>query len=90
VIAEADASSGSNRRGGGGLDALLAERGVDVVGFDGWQRIEAAEAARARPGSPREKFTHRQEMLAAHGLIADPVPATAAPSGSRMIRTVGE
>ncbi len=90
VLAEAGASLGSERRGGGGLDALLAERGVDVVGFEGWRRIEAAEAARARSGSPREKFTHREEMMAAHGLIADPVPATAAPSGSRMIRTVGE
>ncbi len=73
---------GGARPGGIGLDALLSSRGVDVVGFDGWRRIEAAEAVRARPGSPREKFTHREEMMAAHGLmadglIADPAPATA-------------
>jgi ferredoxin--NADP+ reductase len=49
--------------GGRGLDALLAERGVHVVTFQDWQRIEAAETARARDGSPREKFVAIEEML---------------------------
>jgi ferredoxin--NADP+ reductase len=55
----------SSKAGSAGLDALLHARGVDVVGFSDWQRIEAAEAARARPGSPREKFTSIAEMLGA-------------------------
>src|SRR5207237_7922694 len=48
-----------------GLDALLAERGTDVTGFDHWRRIDAAEVAAARPGSPREKFVRRDPLLAA-------------------------
>jgi ferredoxin--NADP+ reductase len=52
-----------SKPGGRGLDALLAARGADVVAFSDWQRIEAAEAARAREGSPREKFTTIADML---------------------------
>ena len=55
----------SGKPGGEGLDALLAGRGVDSVGFADWQKIEAAETARARAGSPREKFTSIADMLAA-------------------------
>jgi ferredoxin--NADP+ reductase len=55
------------REGGAGLDLLLAARGVEPVTFRDWQRIEAAEAARARSGSPREKFTAVAEMLALLG-----------------------
>lgn len=47
-----------------GLDRLLGERGVDIVTFRDWQKIEAAEVARARDGSPREKFTALADMLA--------------------------
>jgi ferredoxin--NADP+ reductase len=57
------AGSGGERPGGAGLDALLAGRGVHVVSFADWQRIEAAETARAREGSPREKFVGVEEML---------------------------
>ncbi|WP_156677773.1 FAD-dependent oxidoreductase [Sphingomonas profundi] len=64
LIAE-DLSGASGKPGGAGLDALLAERGVETVTFRDWQRIEAAEAARARDGAPREKFVHVAEMLAA-------------------------
>jgi ferredoxin--NADP+ reductase len=35
------------------------------VSFRDWQKIEAAETARARAGSPREKFVSVEEMLAA-------------------------
>ncbi|QAY77384.1 FAD-dependent oxidoreductase [Sphingosinicella sp. BN140058] len=49
--------------GGDGLDALLQTRGVTAVPFCDWQRIEAAEAARARSGSPREKFVSIEDML---------------------------
>lgn len=49
--------------GGDGLDALLRTRGVTAVPFSDWQRIEGAEAARARSGSPREKFVSIEDML---------------------------
>ncbi|PSJ38898.1 FAD-dependent oxidoreductase [Allosphingosinicella deserti] len=55
--------------GGSGLDALLQARGVSPVPFCDWQRIEAAEAARARTGSPREKFVSIADML---GSLAPP------------------
>ena len=50
-----------------GLDRLLAGRGVRAVTFRDWQRIEAAEARRARAGAPREKFTSVADMMAALG-----------------------
>ncbi|MEA3061318.1 MAG: adrenodoxin-NADP+ reductase [Sphingomonadales bacterium] len=55
------------RDGGAGLDLLLTARGVEPVTFRDWQLIEAAEAGRAREGSPREKFTAVAEMLAVLG-----------------------
>ena len=47
------------------LDALLTSRGVTPTSFGEWQRIDAAEIARARAGAPREKFVTVAEMLAA-------------------------
>lgn len=47
------------------LDHLLAARGVTVVDHPAWLRIEAAEAAHARAGAPREKFATLAELLAA-------------------------
>jgi ferredoxin--NADP+ reductase len=38
---------------------------VRTVSFADWRAIEAAEIARARSGSPREKFVAVDEMLAA-------------------------
>jgi NADPH-dependent glutamate synthase beta subunit-like oxidoreductase len=64
----ADLGPGAGRKEGrAGLDRLLEARGVDIVTFRDWQRIEAAEAARAREGSPREKFIAIAEMLGARG-----------------------
>ena len=60
------------KKGGTGLDELLGARGVDVVSFGDWQRIEAAEAARARDGSPREKFVAIADMLRARA--SEPLP----------------
>lgn len=60
-----DIAAGSTKRGGAGLDALLAERGIMATDFDDWRRIEAAENGRARAGSPREKFVRVHEMMAA-------------------------
>jgi ferredoxin--NADP+ reductase len=59
------ASVGGRKEGRAGLDKLHAARTVDLVTFRDWQRIEAAEAARAREGSPREKFVAIEEMLGA-------------------------
>jgi ferredoxin--NADP+ reductase len=64
-IAAALGSGDSGKEGGAGLDLLLGARGVDIVTFRDWQRIEAAETARARAGSPREKFVAIAEMLGA-------------------------
>jgi ferredoxin--NADP+ reductase len=61
------AAAPNAKAGGAALDTLLQGRGVDVVSFSDWQKIEAAEEARARAGSPREKFTSIAEMLAARG-----------------------
>lgn len=61
----ADIGDGSGKQGRAGLDALLAGRGVEVVTFRDWQKIEAAEKAAAREGSPREKFTSIDALLAA-------------------------
>lgn len=67
TIAADLASVGGRKEGRAGLDRLLESRGVDLVTFRDWQRIEAAEAARARDGSPREKFVAIEEMLGARG-----------------------
>jgi ferredoxin--NADP+ reductase len=61
----AAATQAEGKRGAAGLDALLASRGTDVVTFSDWRKIETAETARAREGSPREKFTAIPDMLAA-------------------------
>ncbi|HEU0044966.1 FAD-dependent oxidoreductase [Sphingomonas sp.] len=63
----ADTSDDTGKSGGAGLDRLLASRGVEVVTFGDWQKIEAAEIAAARAGSPREKFVAVEAMLAARG-----------------------
>ncbi|NNM77124.1 FAD-dependent oxidoreductase [Sphingomonas sp. ID1715] len=61
----ADIGEGANKAGPAGLDRLLRERDARVVTFTDWQKIEAAEAARARSGAPREKFVSIDEMIAA-------------------------
>ncbi len=59
----ADGIAASGKAGPDGLDALLAARGVTASDFAGWQRIDAAEAATARAGAPREKIVDVREML---------------------------
>ena len=51
------------KAGGEGLDALLSGRGVKSTSFADWRRIEQAEAAAARPDSPREKFVRHHDWL---------------------------
>ncbi len=63
-IAE-DIGEGAGKQGRPGLDALLERRGVELVTFRDWQKIDTAEIAAARAGSPREKFTSIDAMLEA-------------------------
>ncbi len=62
-----DIGEGGRKQGREGFDALAAERKLDVVTFRDWQKIEAAETAAARDGSPREKFVDIASMIAARG-----------------------
>lgn len=64
TVAE-DLAGGAGKHGHIGLDALLERRGVQVVTFDDWKKIEEAEIARARDGAPREKFVRIEDMIAA-------------------------
>lgn len=51
---------------GGSIDELLAERGVEVVSYEGWERIDAVERARGEEqGRPRVKLCTWDELLAA-------------------------
>ncbi|MGE0283794.1 MAG: FAD-dependent oxidoreductase [Rhizobiaceae bacterium] len=65
-IAE-DIGAGARKEGGAGFDRLAAERGLKVVEFHDWKKIEEAETARAREDSPREKFVRVAEMIGAAG-----------------------
>ncbi len=54
--------------GADGLTGLLESRGIRVVSYADWQKIDAAEVRRgAAAGKPREKFTRVEEMLEALG-----------------------
>ena len=48
-----------------GFDTLAAERGLDVVTFRDWKKIEEAEERAAREGAPREKFVNIEAMIRA-------------------------
>ncbi|APE28504.1 FAD-dependent oxidoreductase [Aurantiacibacter gangjinensis] len=57
---------GKGRKAGReGFDALAAERELDYVTFRDWKKIEEAETAAAREGSPREKFVDIEAMIKA-------------------------
>jgi NADPH-dependent glutamate synthase beta subunit-like oxidoreductase len=62
-----DIGDGTGREGRAGLDALLNKRGVQVVKYSDWKKIEEAEIARARVGAPREKFVAIDDMIKALG-----------------------
>jgi ferredoxin--NADP+ reductase len=53
------------KQGRAGFDRLAATRNLSVVTFRDWRKIEAAEVAAAREGSPREKFVDVAAMMAA-------------------------
>ena len=60
-----DIGTVSGKRGGDGFDELAIARDLKVVRFRDWKKIEEAEVANARSGSPREKFVLVQDMIAA-------------------------
>ncbi|MCS7007024.1 MAG: FAD-dependent oxidoreductase [Thermoleophilia bacterium] len=63
-----DARSGrlARRAADGTIDALLAERSVELVTYEGWERIDALERSRGEPqGRPRVKLCTWEELLAA-------------------------
>lgn len=62
LIAE-DIGAGAGKKGPAGFDALAAQRGLNVVEFHEWKKIEEAEIARAREGAPREKFVAIEHMM---------------------------
>ena len=55
----------AGKQGREGFDRLAVERGLDVVTFRDWKKIEAAEERAAREGAPREKFVDIEEMIRA-------------------------
>jgi ferredoxin--NADP+ reductase len=63
VAAAMPPGSSEDRAGAEGLKRLLAERGVMPTDYDDWRKIEETETARARPGSPREKFVRIEHWL---------------------------
>lgn len=70
LLADFAGDTASPKPGGAAIDAAIRERGLGVVDFAAWKRIEAAEIAAARPGSPREKLTGWAALRQAAGLSA--------------------
>ena len=59
------ATDAPGKRGRNGFDRIASERRLKVVTFANWKKIEDAERAAARDGSPREKFVDLEAMIAA-------------------------
>jgi ferredoxin--NADP+ reductase len=55
----------ARKQGRAGFDALAEQRGLDVVTFRDWKKIEEAEEQAAREGAPREKFVDVEAMIKA-------------------------
>ena len=54
------------------IDSLLRGRGVQIVSFDDWKRLDDVEVARgARRGAPRDKIADVESMLA---VLVQPEP----------------
>lgn len=54
-----------SRAGSEGFDDLARARGIEVVRFRDWKKIEKAEVERARDDAPREKFVQVGHMIEA-------------------------
>ena len=55
----------AGKQGRAGFDAIAKERGLEVVSFRDWKKIEQAEEEAARKGAPREKFVDVEAMIKA-------------------------
>lgn len=67
IAAEMPAGSSEGRQGAQGLKRLLESRGIMATDYDDWRKIEETETARARSGSPREKFVRIEQWMATLG-----------------------
>lgn len=63
ITAALPPGSDGAKGGGAALDQLLCDRDVTATSYADWRKIEEAEAAAARPGSPREKFVRHGDWL---------------------------
>ncbi len=63
IAAALPPGSSGDRAGAEGLKRLLSERGLKPTDFTDWRKIEAAEEAAARSGSPREKMVRVEQWL---------------------------
>jgi ferredoxin--NADP+ reductase len=61
------AGTTGDRAGAQGLKRRLESRGIMATDYDDWRKIEETETARARPGSPREKFVRPDEWMGVLG-----------------------
>ncbi len=57
ILADYATDTAPARSGNVALDLWLRQQGLSPIDWAGWKRIEAAEIAAARAGSPREKLT---------------------------------
>lgn len=55
--------SPAGKPGRDGLDAIVDERGLQIVTFQDWKKIEAAEIEAAEGEAPRSKFADLAEMV---------------------------
>lgn len=62
---ESGALPSGGKQGRAGFDKLAEARGLDVVTFRDWKKIEEAEEKAAREGAPREKFVNVEHMIKA-------------------------
>ncbi|MDJ0958987.1 MAG: FAD-dependent oxidoreductase [Arenicellales bacterium] len=66
LLSDVDKSDLEIKPGGQALLPLLAERGVRIVDYTDWEKIDAVEIERGKTREkPREKFTRVEDMLAA-------------------------
>ncbi|UIP05571.1 FAD-dependent oxidoreductase [Erythrobacter sp. SDW2] len=62
---ESGALGNGGKRGRKAFDEFAAAKGLDIVTFRDWKKIEEAEEAAGRAGAPREKFVDIAAMIAA-------------------------
>lgn len=62
LLADCTSDPAPAKAGSAALDAWLSSRGVHVMDWACWKRIEAAEIAAATPGSPRAKLATWEDL----------------------------